>query len=138
MIRRPPRSTRTDTPFPYTTLSDLHPADDRPQIIAEVKIARGLNARDDPHLGFPSSTLEVGEHFRVEGTDHPRHAEIDEAAGCDQRADAGHPLNQRSVEQPAQLGPEHQQRERKSTSLNSSHEWETGREAVCRQKNTER
>src|SRR3546814_15820887 len=23
MIRRPPRSTRTDTPFPYTTLSDL-------------------------------------------------------------------------------------------------------------------
>src|SRR3546814_8445798 len=74
-----------------------HPADDRPQIIAEVKIARGLNARDDPHLGFPSSTLEVGEHFRVEGTDHPRHAEIDDAAGCDQRADAGHPLTHRSV-----------------------------------------
>src|SRR3546814_17928940 len=24
MIRRPPRSTRTDTRFPYTTLSDLH------------------------------------------------------------------------------------------------------------------
>src|SRR3546814_2956268 len=26
MIRRPPRSTRTDTLFPYTTLSDLHVA----------------------------------------------------------------------------------------------------------------
>src|SRR3546814_15300420 len=25
MIRRPPRSTRTDTLFPYTTLSDLRP-----------------------------------------------------------------------------------------------------------------
>src|SRR3546814_6362668 len=33
MIRRPPRSTRTDTPFPYTTLfrslRDLHRADGR-------------------------------------------------------------------------------------------------------------
>src|SRR3546814_7539873 len=32
MIRRPPRSTRTDTLFPYTTLfrSDRHPADLEP------------------------------------------------------------------------------------------------------------
>src|SRR3546814_14601648 len=62
-----------------------HPADDCPQKIAEVKIARGLNARDDPHLGFPSSTLEVGEHFRVECTDHPRHAEKIGRASCRER-----------------------------------------------------
>src|SRR3546814_3590173 len=30
MIRRPPRSTRTDTLFPYTTLSDLPPASGHP------------------------------------------------------------------------------------------------------------
>src|SRR3546814_3094052 len=57
MIRRPPRSTRTDTLFPYTTLFDLgdrsrgralfHPADPRPVGAADRLCAdRPLRARD--------------------------------------------------------------------------------------------
>src|SRR3546814_12796074 len=38
MIRRPPRSTRTDTLFPYTTLFDL---------FAEIKVRVMQNARED-------------------------------------------------------------------------------------------
>src|SRR3546814_12114611 len=33
MIRRPPRSTRTDTLFPYTTLFRSHGLDERPEIL---------------------------------------------------------------------------------------------------------
>src|SRR3546814_16703415 len=34
MIRLPPRSTRTDTLFPYTTLFRSHAAGDRPRLVA--------------------------------------------------------------------------------------------------------
>src|SRR3546814_8413019 len=67
MIRRPPRSTRTDTLFPYTTLfrSDAlcrerwdgqdpdrggHVLDDRPRVRAEVRRrSRRVEARARPH-----------------------------------------------------------------------------------------
>src|SRR3546814_8370581 len=39
MIRRPPGSTRTDTPFPYTTLYLPHPRDVRLKRIAEALLA---------------------------------------------------------------------------------------------------
>src|SRR3546814_13775845 len=58
MIRRPPRSTRTDTLFPYTTLFRSHPA-------------AGAGARRRPHAAAPR-------RGRVEGAPrepaHPRRA----------------------------------------------------------------
>src|SRR3546814_5583379 len=50
MIRRPPRSTRTDTLFPYTTLfrSIVNPAEHQ-------SYGQGLFHRDLPHQHFVSS-----------------------------------------------------------------------------------
>src|SRR3546814_1677537 len=59
MIRRPPRSTRTDTLFPYTTLSDLDHA-------VLQQIFRGLKAGGQ---GFANRLL-----------DHPRAGEADHGA----------------------------------------------------------
>src|SRR3546814_13646308 len=42
MIRRPPRSTRTDTLFPYTTLFRSLPIKDGPFTITLVMILRGI------------------------------------------------------------------------------------------------
>src|SRR3546814_2692910 len=46
MIRRPPRSTRTDTLFPYTTLfrSQLYRSPNRPQITLQRRIHLGQKA----------------------------------------------------------------------------------------------
>src|SRR3546814_14467091 len=50
MIRRPPRSTRTDTLFPYTTLfrsiDGNHVLDGRGQLVCK---GRGLHSRPRPH-----------------------------------------------------------------------------------------
>src|SRR3546814_10275623 len=43
MIRRPPRSTRTDTLFPYTTLF-------RSDILLYANVAKGYKAGSAPHL----------------------------------------------------------------------------------------
>src|SRR3546814_2622965 len=43
MIRRPPRSTRTDTLFPYTTLFRSLPA--RAHLVGETRAARGPRRR---------------------------------------------------------------------------------------------
>src|SRR3546814_10577087 len=62
MIRRPPRSTRTDTLFPYTTLfrstSDVFPVHEASRIqIADLPIGqrfyrhRGIDTEDDRDLG---------------------------------------------------------------------------------------
>src|SRR3546814_20215246 len=53
MIRRPPRSTRTDTLFPYTTLFRSHPVDAMPHRgrfleIRECDTDRLLVGLDDP------------------------------------------------------------------------------------------
>src|SRR3546814_12618811 len=42
MIRRPPRSTRTDTLFPYTTLFRSYPFSDRQQSLAVGEHRKGL------------------------------------------------------------------------------------------------
>src|SRR3546814_11141483 len=44
MIRRPPRSTRTDTLFPYTTLFRSHRDDGMAVVLAEVAV--GLHRHD--------------------------------------------------------------------------------------------
>src|SRR3546814_17024393 len=44
MIRRPPRSTRTDTLFPYTTLFRSNPMNQDKNMQAKAKIAEGIEA----------------------------------------------------------------------------------------------
>src|SRR3546814_15379920 len=83
MIRRPPRSTRTDTLFPYTTLfrsqlgADLvehvvdhsgHDGDQRLELRAQsVLLRRGDGAQDD--VGRAPEVLQPGEGVRVAGVD---------------------------------------------------------------------
>src|SRR3546814_16276342 len=76
MIRRPPRSTRTDTLFPYTTLfRSGHEVDDpRPRLVAEVGrlpprrwLALVQVTRDeDPAVAsrVPPDTCQVEDHER--------------------------------------------------------------------------
>src|SRR3546814_2273101 len=59
MIRRPPRSTRTDTLFPYTTLfrsGRVDPLQPREACVAAYE-ARGCAARDDDLVGGGRSAL---------------------------------------------------------------------------------
>src|SRR3546814_10537799 len=49
MIRRPPRSTRTDTLFPYTTLFRAPAPDVRRRCVAQQS---GLSARSLRHFGY--------------------------------------------------------------------------------------
>src|SRR3546814_3258352 len=52
MIRRPPRSTRTDTLFPYTTLFRSHQLDGRPHPqVVHAEAGRDLTEDDDLLLG---------------------------------------------------------------------------------------
>src|SRR3546814_10740082 len=70
MIRRPPRSTRTDTLFPYTTLFRSDPRDDRQDAEAgdghqRVEIAQRLRLRtSEAHL-FLRLTQRCGDHVGV-------------------------------------------------------------------------
>src|SRR3546814_4318743 len=63
MIRRPPRSTRTDTLFPYTTLSDLS------VVVERLCVALPLAGQPDPaviadppHGRFGDQNHSLGEH----------------------------------------------------------------------------
>src|SRR3546814_14237854 len=74
MIRRPPRSTRTDTLFPYTTLfrsghPPLRPVQPRPADVGEARARRyreavraEVNARvqEAPALATPHHVREIG------------------------------------------------------------------------------
>src|SRR3546814_10417525 len=64
MIRRPPRSTRTDTLFPYTTLVRSHREVDRDRRLADPALARG----DHDHLrrGGDGGVRGVGRLVRSE------------------------------------------------------------------------
>src|SRR3546814_17738804 len=59
MIRRPPRSTRTDTLFPYTTLfrSSLPVLKDRPIRRSPLLLARARTSSIPPKAAEPSSAL---------------------------------------------------------------------------------
>src|SRR3546814_4691713 len=73
MIRRPPRSTRTDTLFPYTTLFRSHAARDRARLIAAAPegveavgaldrpagILRDPDARSEEHTSELQSLMRI-------------------------------------------------------------------------------
>src|SRR3546814_2131619 len=107
MIRRPPRSTRTDTLFPYTTLfrSPREPAavglDARP-------LDRGPLAPVE-HPVMDRRRIRRARDEAVEGIDFADEVALPQAAD---RGVAGHRPNRRGVER---------QQDRKSTRLNSSH-----------------
>src|SRR3546814_4668806 len=70
MIRRPPRSTRTDTLFPYTTLFRSHgdrrhhraiPPGPRPAWPARLRADHGLPARGPSQPGAPRSEEHTSE-----------------------------------------------------------------------------
>src|SRR3546814_9931379 len=70
MIRRPPRSTRTDTLFPYTTLFRSRLAEQPRRLALDVEIfllleaeQLGVEARPDSHLAAPDVVREMIEQF---------------------------------------------------------------------------
>src|SRR3546814_4843028 len=85
MIRRPPRSTRTDTLFPYTTLfrSARHAAD-----VSETEVAEDGGRQDDVAGGVP-------EHVPLAG-----HGRIDQQ-------DAGDRLDEADIEEVEAAGARH-------------------------------
>src|SRR3546814_8239109 len=135
MIRRPPRSTLTDTLFPYTTLF-------RSQPVAKQQISgRSRNKRDDAHQQRLGETVPDGEavrgrffpQYRLDGgvqerPDGRRRNDPDNQAGEDEYFDRdAHP--DRGLGgfggQGHRRGPEEglvdeAKRDRKSTRLNSS------------------
>src|SRR3546814_18544344 len=74
MIRRPPRSTRTDTLFPYTTLFRSAFLFDFPRIEADHRFVA-----DDVGL-VGAEAVELGPHRAAIGAEH---ADFDEIAGLD-------------------------------------------------------
>src|SRR3546814_20914938 len=78
MIRRPPRSTRTDTLFPYTTLFRSCAASPSPPLLA-----RGLTDATQTPLGYIltlSGALEQDPGERLRGVDHDVEAAVDAVA----------------------------------------------------------
>src|SRR3546814_15091657 len=94
MIRRPPRSTRTDTLFPYTTLfRSESDADRRGDHEAAIADGEGLLERLEQLLGEPASVLQRAaardahhELVPAEAGDHDlrRHAPAQAATGFDE------------------------------------------------------
>src|SRR3546814_1902063 len=61
MIPRPPRSTRTDTLFPYTTLfRSLFAAGGRPQSLDEILVGEGLVEGDEGDATFAGKAAILG------------------------------------------------------------------------------
>src|SRR3546814_6893163 len=94
MIRRPPRSTRTDTLFPYTTLfRSESDADRRGDHEAAIADGEGLLERLEQLLGEPAGVLQRAaardahhELVSAEAGDHDlrRHAPAQAASGLDE------------------------------------------------------
>src|SRR3546814_15426338 len=110
MIRRPPRSTRTDTLFPYTTLF------------------RSENTRGGPHIG--QEVLAVSEQrdrsVRPSCPDEGNaDREVEHRRTSRQHEAETHLFERRRVQQALDRGPHDgrggDEEDRKSTRLNSSH-----------------
>src|SRR3546814_1179039 len=116
MVRRPPRSTRTDTLFPYTTLfrsvgrRPLHPA-------ADSLAARPDRRRLDPFHG-PRSPVALRRGDPQGARPRHRHG----LPGADDLAEPG-PDDLPATHRAARIAYRHEPRtgDRKSTRLNSSH-----------------
>src|SRR3546814_3916043 len=83
MIRRPPRSTRTDTLFPYTTLFRSEP--------------------QDLHAGRQMPPAEPVEQEREQPVDHSMHAPAEQAQPAPEAADAPEWSTGRSEEHTSEL-----------------------------------
>src|SRR3546814_14478987 len=111
MIRRPPRSTRTDTPLPYTTLFRS-----RGLLTAGVERERTENSIDATVL---DDGLQVSANVGSATVD-TLHADV--TAPLDRMGLAGGLLTaSRSTSRSRTIDPVTGQRDRKSTRLNSSH-----------------
>src|SRR3546814_1097765 len=64
MIRRPPRSTRTDTLFPYTTLFRSHPPSSIAASTRKVSALRIVRQKGQPAVGLDAA-IEAGTAPRV-------------------------------------------------------------------------
>src|SRR3546814_10963927 len=75
MIRRPPRSTRTDTLFPYTTLFRSHPPSSIAASTRKVSALRIVRQNGQPAVGLDAA-MEAGTAPRVtsgpRGSDAPQ------------------------------------------------------------------
>src|SRR3546814_1411299 len=121
MIRRPPRSTRTDTLFPYTTLfrsreDEEEDIEDDRLLVRHARVDRhgDAAAAADPQPGAGQLARRKGDAERADGEVRAAHAEDDtsEQQGEDDAADRGRPHAQREAIEEV---------DRKSTRLNSSH-----------------
>src|SRR3546814_4135553 len=130
MIRRPPRSTRTDTLFPYTTLfrSELALGADVPHVGAKADGEADPDQDERRTLHHElAPAVEAGERRDEEMVERAAgivaHGEEKQEAGQHGERDR---QQRRRIEQPARdlpprLDPEGGQPDRKSTRLNSSH-----------------
>src|SRR3546814_15518378 len=111
MIRRPPRSTRTDTLFPYPTLfrSAAADAETEAPLLAPGQQRRAIDAQDQPVALGQRPAFEVGAVHDHRPAPHP-----DDAARARQALERIDPLADQIV---AFL----KDQDRKSTRLNSSH-----------------
>src|SRR3546814_1120485 len=126
MIRRPPRSTRTDTLFPYTTLFRSVAA--ALELTGDLaKQAQKMLAKlYDAFLGTDASQIEINP---LAVTDDGKLLVLDAKVGFDSNAMFRHPdleaLRDESEEDPMELEASRHDlayiKDRKSTRLNSSH-----------------
>src|SRR3546814_4547244 len=103
MIRRPPRSTRTDTLFPYTTLFRSLLREDLRPVRFQLELLKPQLLLDEAHIGSTFvfyGSARIPEHEKAQ-------ALLDAAEG-----DAAKTIAQKLVEK---------SKDRKSTRLNSSH-----------------
>src|SRR3546814_5336108 len=120
MIRRPPRSTRTDTLFPYTTLfrSDM---DKLRYVFDAVSLIRRELDGQVPLIGFSGSPWTLA-CYMVEGCGSRDYRQI--KTMLYQRPDLLHrilDINAQAVRQYLNTQIEAGAQDRKSTRLNSSH-----------------
>src|SRR3546814_16339289 len=97
MIRRPPRSTRTDTLFPYTTLFRSRPPEQRPdRQVAEEKEQQPAHRIEEQDVAEPDQV-----EMREAEQRQPYHAGI-------MRRRRAAPLHRGALDDPQGAGAEHE------------------------------